>query len=239
MGKFSQRSNEVEWMDDLNCSGEIVDQTLRELETINKWLGGNHVTVNGIEKLLSQHKTQGNTIKIVDLGCGSGDMLKRIALWAKKKKIDLELIGIDANPSIVGFAEKNTANFPEISYKAINIFGDEFQRMEFDIVTSTLFTHHFTSDELIGLLKAMANRAKLGIVINDLHRHWFAYYSIKLLTKLFSKSKMVQNDAAVSVLRAFKKRDIMDIMSASSLKLESLKWMWAFRWQIILSPNKN
>lgn len=237
MGKFSQRSEEIELMDDLNCSGEIINQTLRELETINKWLGGNHVTVDGIERLLAKPQVQNEHIRIVDLGCGSGDMLKRIAMWAKKKPFKLDLIGIDANPSIVEFAKKNTADFPEISYRVINIFGDEFKALDFDIVTSTLFTHHFTTSELIPLLKSVGQKARLGVVINDLHRHWFAYYSIKFLTKLFSKSPMVQNDAAVSVLRAFKRHEIIDIIKSTALKSESLRWMWAFRWQIILSPS--
>lgn len=236
MGKFGQRSNEEELMDDLNCTGEVVDQTLRELETINKWLGGNHVTVNGIEKLLTRHTLESNELTIADLGCGSGDMLRRIALWGRKRNIKLDLLGIDANPNIVAFAQKNTADFPEIRYQAINIFGERFKTMKFDIITSTLFTHHFDDVALTHLLNAIGQQAKLGVVINDLHRHWFAYYSIKLLTRFFSKSEMVRNDAAVSVLRAFRKTEIVSIIKNTALRPLVIKWMWAFRWQIILSP---
>lgn len=235
MGKFSYRSNEEELMDDLDCTGEVVNQTLRELDTINKWLGGNHVTVNGIKKLLKIHGSSTDMLTLVDLGCGSGDMLRRIALWARRQGIKVKLTGIDANPNIVAFARANTVGFPEITYEPINIFGDEFRAMDFDIVTSTLFTHHFSSDELVDLFQQVTRRAKLGLVINDLHRHWFAYYSIKILTRLFSKSEMVRNDAAVSVLRSFRKKEILQIVGKAGLKLEVLQWMWAFRWQIILT----
>ncbi|MCR9083850.1 MAG: SAM-dependent methyltransferase, partial [Cyclobacteriaceae bacterium] len=48
---FTQRSTQKEWMDDLECEGEVLEQTLKELKTINRWLGGNHVTTDGIQKL--------------------------------------------------------------------------------------------------------------------------------------------------------------------------------------------
>ena len=95
MTDLKTRSQQIEIMDDLNCSGEVVDQTLRELETINKLLGGNYVTLNGISKLVSGRKGLAE-ISIADLGCGGGDILKLISHWARKRKIKAALIGIDA-----------------------------------------------------------------------------------------------------------------------------------------------
>lgn len=231
--KFAYRSNEVELMDDLESSGEVIDQTLRELEVINKWLGGNQVTISGLDRLTKKKTSRYKTLKIVDLGCGGGDMLKLIAIWGRKRKLDIELVGIDANPNIVAFAERNTQDFPEISYRAINIFSDEFKAMSFDIVTCTLFTHHFTDEQLATLFLQLRKQASLGMVINDLHRHWFAYHSIKMLTAAFSRSEMVRNDAAVSVLRSFHKQEIESILKKTSIENYSIRWMWAFRWQII------
>lgn len=231
--KFAHRSNEVELMDDLESSGEVIDQTLRELETINKWLGGNHVTINGLDLLMQKAGVARPTLTIADLGCGGGDMLMMIANWARKRGQDINLIGIDANPNIVEFAKKNTKNYPEISYRAINIFSDEFKALKYDIATSTLFTHHFNDRELIKLFTQIKSQASLGMVINDLHRHWFAYHSIKWLTAAFSKSVMVRNDAAVSVLRSFHRNEIAKILNRSNISDYSVQWMWAFRWQIV------
>lgn len=231
MSRFSQRSTEEEIMDDLNCDGDVVDQTLRELEVINKLLGGNYVTINGLNKIIGLEKPK--TLKIVDLGCGGGDILKLIAKWGRRKKIELELIGIDANPNIIEFAKQNTVDFPEISYLDINIFSAEFKDMSFDIATATLFTHHFSDDELANLLGSLKGQAKVGVIINDIHRHWFAYHSIKMLTSLFSKSDMVKNDAAVSVLRSFRKSELKGILKKAKIRNYGLRWMWAFRWQVI------
>ncbi len=230
--KFTKRSEEEELMDDLNSSGPVIEQTLRELETINKWLGGNYVTINAVSRLIKSAKQE--TYKIIDIGCGGGDMLKLIALWARRKKIQVELIGVDANPHVIHFASQNSAEFPEISYKALDIFSEDFTQLNADIITATLFTHHFTDNELVDLLKALRGQTRLGIALNDLHRHPFAYHSINILTSIFSRSPMVKNDAGVSVLRSFKKEELEQILQASGADEYTLKWMWAFRWQVIV-----
>jgi 2-polyprenyl-3-methyl-5-hydroxy-6-metoxy-1,4-benzoquinol methylase len=231
--KFAQRSYEAEIMDDLQHEGEIIDKTLRELEIINRLLGGNKVTINGVSKLIKSKSDQ--IVTIADLGCGGGDILKLVAKWGRKNRIPLKLTGIDANANIVTYAKKNTADYPEIKYEAVNIFSDEFRKKRFDIVLATLFTHHFTDEELINLFKSLVVQAQIGIVINDLHRHWFAHYSIKWLTYFFSKSYMVKTDAPLSVLRAFRKEELESILNKAGITHYTLRWQWAFRWELIIS----
>lgn len=221
-------------MDDLDCTGAVVDQTLRELEVINKWLGGNHVTIDGLERLIGAYDEKTGPLVIVDMGCGGGDMLKLVARWARKNGLKVDLIGVDANPHIIRYAEKNTDEFHEIRFLTLDIFSAEFEAFKYDILLATLFTHHFEDDQLAQLLGRLHRQARLGIVINDLHRHWFAFYSIKLLTTLFSKSAMVRHDASVSVLRAFLKKELVRLMRESGIKHYRIRWMWAFRWQIII-----
>ena len=221
-------------MDDLNCEGTVVDQTLRELEVINKWLGGNHVTIDGLQRLTGIPKNISAPLVIVDIGCGGGDMLKLVAKWARRNQLEVDLIGVDANPHIIRYAEKNTFEFPEIRFLTLDIFSTEFEALQYDVLLATLFMHHFEDDQLARLLSQVSRQARLGVVINDLHRHWFAFYSIKTLTGLFSKSAMVRNDAAVSVLRAFLKKEWVDLMRKSGIENYQIRWMWAFRWQIII-----
>jgi 2-polyprenyl-3-methyl-5-hydroxy-6-metoxy-1,4-benzoquinol methylase len=229
---FEKRSQEPEFMDDFKVDGLIIEQTLRELEIINKWLGGDYVTINAIDRLINNQKDR--TWRIIDLGCGGGEMLKLIALWARKHAISVELIGIDANQYVVEYAIKNTRKFPEISYITGDVLSKEFTLLQADIITATLFTHHFSNEDLIWLLQQAKKCALVGLAINDLHRHWFAYHSINLLTALFSKSSMVKNDAGLSVLRAFKKRELINILQAAGINQYSIKWRWAFRWQLIV-----
>ncbi|TFV95504.1 methyltransferase domain-containing protein [Algoriphagus kandeliae] len=232
MISFSQRSTQKELMDDLECSGEELNQTLRELKTINRWLGGNHVTTKGIQELIKEKGQE--SYKIVDIGCGGGDMLRVITDWAEMNQISIELEGVDANPNTIQLAKTRLSDKPSIVLSVQNVFDEEFKKDRADIATCTLFTHHFTDEELVELLRVFKEKVSLGIVINDLHRHPFAYYSIQTLTKIFSKSKMVRNDAPLSVLRSFSKKDWQRILEKAGIKNYSLRWFWAFRWQLLI-----
>ena len=231
---FSKRSSDIEIMDDLTSSGEVINQTLVELEVINKWLGGNAVTMNGLHALLKVGSLKNTTLKIADLGCGGGDMLKLLALHLKKMGIHSTLTGIDANPNIIEFAKQNAKSFSEINFQAQDILSESFRSQHYDIVFATLFFHHFTSEQLVEIFHSLKKQSVIGIVINDLHRHWLAYYSIKFLTKLFSKSSMVKNEGPLSVLRGFSKKELIEILHSAGIKNYCLKWKWAFRWQLVI-----
>ncbi len=226
---FEERSNELEIMDDLSISGEVIDQTLRELNTINRTLGGNQISVSAFKKMIKDEAS----ITLADLGCGGGDIMVEMARASKKLGVEAAFVGIDANEHIVTYAQNNTIDHEEISYQPINIFSDAFSQQEFDIIHCCLFIHHFTTEELIRLFKQFKHQARLGVIINDLHRHPLAYWSISMLTSLFSKSSMVKNDAAISVARGFKKKELQEILSAAGIDEFRLSWKWAFRWKLI------
>lgn len=230
---FKERSSQKEIMDDLQGAGPDWEQALRELKVINKFLGGNELTLKGIGRLLNGKHPQ-KPLAIADIGCGGGDMLMVIARWARNHKIAVRLFGVDANPHIVAYARDNTKAYPEIEYLAADIFSEEFKNLEFDIITCTLFTHHFTDEQLVQMLSQLSRQASLGMVVNDLHRHPLAYYSIKWITALVSKSRMVQHDAPVSVLRAFRKEDWENILQQADLPHFRLHWRWAFRWMLLV-----
>lgn len=232
MSLFAQRSTEKEWMDDLDCSGEILQQTLRELNTINHWLGGNRVTTHGLDQLLRDFPQEEYTI--ADIGGGGGDRIAVMDQWAQKRKISVKFIGIDANWNIIELAGVRQSELSTVRWEVQNVFDDTFSQEKVDIVTCTLFTHHFTDAELKVLFVALRRKARLGIVVNDLHRHPLAYYSIKWLTRAFSRSPMVQNDASLSVLRSFSQNDWQRILESADITAYQIRWFWAFRWQIYI-----
>lgn len=227
---LSYRSYQEEIMDDFSDNSKSLYLALKELDIINQYLGGNQITLSAVKKMLLKNPRR--VWKIVDLGCGSGEMLLKIAKWCRKKRIDVELIGIDANANVVSYAQKHCEQYPEITFQSQDILSDSFSVKDYDIVLCTLFLHHFTDEQLIGLFQKFTNKGQ-KLIVNDLHRHWFAYYAIKILTRLFSKSSMVQNDACLSVWRAFKKTELKALLKKAGIKQYQLGWRWAFRWKLI------
>ena len=242
MPNLSYRSKEKELIDDLELDNDALRQNLEELAVINKYLGGNQVTISGLSRLIldsalvrGTSPAHNSQLTIADLGCGGGDMLMVMADCAAKKKLNAQFIGIDANDFMIDFGTKRTAKYPNISYLHQDIYSKEFKAKSFDIVTMTLFCHHFSDESLITLLKQLKKQTRIGIVINDIHRHWFAYHSIAWITKLFLKSYLVKNDAKLSVWRAFVREDLEKIIQKSGFTKYSIRWKWAFRWEIVLT----
>ncbi|WP_282069626.1 methyltransferase domain-containing protein [Olleya namhaensis] len=225
------RSEAEEIMDDLDYNGPILHDALDKLAKINQWLGGNIVTINGLKKALKNH-SKSEAITIIDLGCGGGDILREISLFGKKNDYNFKLIGIDANPHTVNYANSLSQKYDNVSFEAIDIFSDQFNNLEYDLVLTTLFLHHFKEDQLVSFLKPVLQKAKLGIVVNDLHRHKLAYYLFKLLCTTI-KNKTIVEDGLTSVLRGFKREELTTISEQINANYQ-IQWKWAFRFQWIL-----
>ena len=230
---FKIRSTQQEIMDDLLCEGPVVERTLKELDKINLLLGGNDVSLSAINQCLKKIRKD-KPIHIADLGCGSGDLLRIICKRARKKNLPVLLTGIDANPFIAEYAKKHCREFSEIQIECLDVFSDKLISKEFDLVNCTLFCHHFDNYSLIALLHKLGKRTSTAIIINDIHRHWFAFYSIKWLTRIFSSSSMVKNDAKLSVLKAFRKQELEKIIRQAGYTNFSIRWKWAFRYEVII-----
>lgn len=232
MSRFTHRSYQKELLDRDDIPVEDIRRNLEELDVINTRLGGHKLTLDALDFILKKLPA-GKSWHIVEIGCGGGDNLAAILRWANQKKIPVQLTGIDSNSDCVAFSENQHSN--------IAFINNDYRKVMFpskpDVIFSALFCHHFTDDELIQQLQWMHANSATGFFINDLHRHPLAFFSIKALTRFFSKSYLVKNDAPLSVLRGFKRKEWLDLFSNAGVQPTRLCWKWAFRWQIIVCKN--
>ena len=226
-----QRTDKEELMDDFSIGGDLLRDTLDKLENINRWLGGNKVTIKGLEQLL-KNEDKSKEITIVDLGCGHGDILRDVAKFGRKNGYNFKLIGIDANPTAIDYANELSKEYDELSFKTQDIFSDEFKNETYDVVLTTLFLHHFKEPQLVTILENALQKARIGIVVNDLHRHKLAYYLFMLLS-IFISNKMIIEDGLTSVLRGFKRNELIHISQKIKANY-TIQWKWAFRFLWIL-----
>ena len=230
------RTNQSEMMDDFDMEGNVLKDALDKIAKINQVLGGNKLTLQGIEQLIKNKPTE-ETITIVDVGCGSGDMLRTLADYAENNKLDFKLIGVDANNCTVNYARELSLNYPYIKYRCEDIFKKPFEILQYDIVLCTLTLHHFKDEEIIKLLEVFKANAKLGIVINDLERSSISYRLFQTLCFIFRLNDMSRKDGLVSILRGFKKTELEQFSKKLNFHNYKIQWKWAFRYQWIISIN--
>lgn len=225
------RSEKLELLDDPSVSFADIRQNMQELNTINTYLGGHKITIDGIKKIIAKNPEK-KSLTICEIGCGGGDNLNAIEKWSNQNSIEARFIGIDINLSCIEFARHQypalKANWIHSDYKLVSL---EFNQP--DIIFSSLFCHHFKDDAIIDMLQWMKKNASLGFFINDLHRHLLAFYSIKIITLAFSKSYLVKNDAPLSVARGFKMEEWKYLLRKAEITNGSVEWKWAFRHLIV------
>ena len=226
---FKIRSYKKELLDGDSIPNLDLYQNLKELNIINKLLGGYNISFKALKKVLVKNKVY----VIADIGCGGGDTLKQIQNWNKKQKYQLKLVGIDLKQTCIDYSNQNNT--------VIQFICDDYKTIlnyipKVDIMHACLFCHHLTEAEIIDLIK-FCNEKNITLIINDLERNPIAYYAIRFLTQVFSKSYLVKNDAPLSVLRGFKKKEWKDIIKQSLVKNYSINYKWAFRHEVIVYAN--
>jgi 2-polyprenyl-3-methyl-5-hydroxy-6-metoxy-1,4-benzoquinol methylase len=225
---LKQRSLKKELLDAEDIPTVDLYQNLRELDRINALLGGYDITFSALKKVIQPEKTY----TLMDIGCGGGDTLKRIQEWQLRKKLKLDLMGIDLKPVCIEYATRHKPR-PDIQF-ICDDYRNMFQHVpQVDIIHACLFCHHLDEQQLVELIQFALDKNKV-LIINDLERNGFAYWSIKLLTAFFSKSYLVKNDAPLSVARGFVKKEWLDIIKKAGAKHFSVKNKWAFRHEVII-----
>ncbi len=204
---------------------------MQELEVINSFLGGHAITIKGFKKCIGDKKQ----ISVCEIGCGGGDNLKAIYSYAEKNGININLIGIDLKKECIDYAKANCQEIRNVKWICADYKNADFASKP-DIIFSSLFCHHFTDEGLAEIFDWMKKNATTGFFVNDLQRHPLAYYSIKLLTSVLSRSYLVKNDAPISVQRGFHKSELLAQMNTSLKEGNEwqydIKWQWAFRWLV-------
>jgi len=222
MIKLNHRSDAKECIDDPQVDAWDLRQTYNQVKSINVYTLGYWPTMSAVGYFLARYG-RNQKIKILDIGCGDGETLRRIDDYARHKNFSLELTGVDLNREVISAAIAATR--PKINFIHGDILGN-YSGETYDLIISSLTMHHLTNQEIERLLPWMSDHARIGWFISDLHRHKFAYYFIKFFNKLCGFNQLVCHDAPLSVARSFRHQDWIDLLTQAGINLDHIKISW-------------
>jgi SAM-dependent methyltransferase len=212
---FSQRANLIELMDQ-PCS---YSACLHDIARVNSLTFAHRPTLCWLDQLVKAMPPSAEPLRIVDVGCGYGDTLRRIDAWAAKRKIAVTLTGIDLNPDAIRAAREATAYTQRIEWMVGDALSDH-PTGDIDVVLSTLLTHHLPNPEIVRFLGWMEETARCGWFINDLHRQPVPYKLFRLWAKFSSWHAFVRHDGPVSIRRSFVPEDWESLCGAAAIAAE-------------------
>lgn len=229
---LTQRSSELELMDKDITSFDAFDTCLRQIEKINSLTLSYRPVFLWLEKYLLPLTNQ-PPLTIMDIGCGRGELLRRIWKWAKHRKVNIQLSGIDINPWSKPAAENATPPKMPIQYQSVNIFESDLA-LKADLIVCSHVTHHMNNEELVRFLKWLDDHASTGWFIIDLHRHLIPYWFIKTILWVLPVNNMVRNDGPISVKRAFVIEDWQHLLKQAGIPPSQcrIQWFFPFRYGV-------
>jgi 2-polyprenyl-3-methyl-5-hydroxy-6-metoxy-1,4-benzoquinol methylase len=220
---LAQRLEADELMDDPALDAGTYHAVLHDLARVNRTTFAYRPTLGFLAGALGDRKS----FRLLDVGFGDGDMLRRIAHWARRRGIAAELTGIDLNMRSVAAAEAMTGADAPIRYLA----GDyaELTDQGFDVIVSSLVAHHMSHAQLIAFLRFMDREARVGWFVNDLHRHAFAHFSFPLLASLMGWHRIVRLDGATSIARSYRPGEWPAILAEAGVEGARVRRRFPFR----------
>ena len=208
------RKREPELMDDPQLNSDSHAEALRGLEALNLISTSADLIWFSIKKLSLETK---RTLRVLDLATGSGDILRGLRQKARQENLALQLVGADISKTAVEIAEAEARKVDaQISFMQLDVINETLPQ-RFDVIITSLFTHHLDPPQVVQLLKKMSEAASEMIIVNDLVRSEISYALVWLATRLFTRSRVVRFDGPVSVRASYTIKEMQQMATEAGL----------------------
>jgi len=214
LSKFKQRSYELERIDTGDYTADEYEGCIVELQRVNRWLGDANILRDTLLRDVAAQNLK--AFSILDVGAGSGELLRVAGHWAKEQRRELFGVGVELNQrSAEAILEESNSLINAVRANALQL---PFADGEFDYVMCSLFTHHFVEQQVIEIFREMSRVARRRVFVIDLHRHAVAYYLYTTVGKLFLHTSLLREDGALSILRSFKPNELMELGNQAGMR---------------------
>lgn len=233
--RFRHRSYELEHLDTGDYTAAEYEGCLVELRRVNRWLGDAHALRAAL--LPELRRAGAGEFSLLDVGAGSGELLRVAAREARRAGVRAELTGLELNERSARAILEESRGLPEIRAVRGDALHLPFADAAFDYVVCSLFTHHFRDEGVRRLLGEMARVARRRVFVIDLHRHALAYLLYTTAGKLFLRNRLVRADGALSIRRGFTADELRRLAVEAGWRDAEVRRRFPFR--LVLSGSKS
>jgi 2-polyprenyl-3-methyl-5-hydroxy-6-metoxy-1,4-benzoquinol methylase len=204
---------------------------LRHLRRLNRIFAAAGPTLYGVKRLWAE-AGKPRRLTVLDIGSGSGDVNQRLLRWAEQNGVDLRLILADITAEACAEARLFYWGEERVQVTRRDLFA--LPEGAADVVTAAQFLHHFSDEQLPAVLRQMLHASRIGVVINDIHRHWIPWLAVWIATRLLSRNRYIRNDGPLSVAKGFRSSEWRRLKKDYALPIVSYSWRPLFRYAVIV-----
>ena len=171
LSRFKHRSYELENIDTGTYTAAEYEGCIVELQRVNRWMGDARILRDTLLREIGELNL--NHISILDVGAGSGELLRVSSRWAQQTNRTFFGVGLELNErSAEAILIESGGEIESVRGDALKL---PFATAHFDYVICSLFTHHFVEQQIVEILREMIRVARRKVFVIDLHRHPIAY----------------------------------------------------------------
>lgn len=227
MPSFKYRSLDLEHIDTGDYTAEEYEDYMSELKWINRSFGCTRALRKSL--LREIERSGARRFSLLDVGAGSGELLRTIFEWADKQERRAILTGLELNERAASAIVIDSKECAEISAVRGTAFALPFADQSFDYALCSLFTHHFTDERVIKILQEMHRVARRRLFVIDLRRSRVAYLLYKVVAKFVLRSRLTREDGALSIRRGFMPDELLALMKRAGINNAQIQSFFPFR----------
>ncbi len=207
-----------ERMDEPDADPRELARSLADLRGVNRWLGGTRVVLHHLARLVARHPRR--EYRVLDVATGSADIPLHVVDWGRRRGLRIRVVATDAHAATLAEARARVAADPDVTAEPADALALPYADGEFDFVLCSTALHHFnTEEECVRVLRELDRAARLGGIVNDLHRSRAALLGARVLAAtVWRTHPITRNDGPLSVRRAFTPADLRSLAAAAGLR---------------------
>jgi SAM-dependent methyltransferase len=213
-----REATRTEYIDQPDLAPTEVQASLADIARLNR-LGPTKALLAAVRPFLDRFADERlrRPFRVLDLGTGGADVPVALARRARRLGVPVSVVGLDVQPAVLACAAAAVRGCADVRLVAGDALRPPVRPGGVDLALCSLTLHHLPEDAVVGLLRRMAEVARLGFVVSDLRRSRSVYALAWLTIRLMSRNRVTRHDGPLSVRRAYTPAELAGLSAAAGL----------------------